>query len=117
MTETSFAVTRSVPRFSFTAEAEVTAVHTGAHLVAHLSELSANGCYIDTPEGFPVSTELRLNIRYGGSRCDLFGRAIYKHDGWGMGVVFENVGREQRSVIDFWLAELARKQSARKPKP
>ena len=50
-----------------------------------------------------------MTIRYGGSKCELTGRAIYKHDGWGMGVVFENVGAEQRFIIDGWLAELARK--------
>jgi hypothetical protein len=109
MTETLFAVNRTVPRFSLIAEAELTAVGNGARRVAYLSELSSNGCYVDTPEGFPVGTEVDVTIRYGGSKCELTGRAIYKHDGWGMGVVFENVGPEQRFIIDGWLAELARK--------
>ena len=109
MVETVFSVKRRVPRFSFIAEAELTAVCNGAHLVAHVSELSSNGCYVDTPEGFPVGTEVDVTIRYGGSKCELTGRAIYKHGGWGMGVVFENVGAEQRFIIDGWLAELARK--------
>jgi hypothetical protein len=109
MAEPLFAVTRKVPRFSFIAEAELTAVRNGSSLLAHVSELSSNGCYVDTPEGFPVRTEVDVTIRYGGSKCELTGRAIYKHDGWGMGVVFENVGAEQRFIIDGWLAELARK--------
>jgi hypothetical protein len=109
MPETVFAVKRKVPRFLFIAEAEVTAVRNRAHLVAHLSELSSNGCYVDTPEGFPVGTELRLSIRYGGSKCELTGRAIYKHNGWGMGVAFDDMAAEQRSIIDAWLTELARK--------
>jgi hypothetical protein len=109
MTETLFAVNRTEPRFLLIAEAELTAVSNGAHLVAYLSELSSNGCYIDTPEGFPVGTAVRLSIRYGGSKCELVGRAIYKHDGWGMGVVFDDMTAEQRSIIDAWLAELSRK--------
>jgi PilZ domain len=109
MTETVFSVKRRVPRFSFIAEAELTAVCNGAHLVAHVSELSSNGCYVDTPEGFPVGTEVDVTIRYGGSKCELGGRAIYKHDGWGMGVRFEDMAAEQRSTIEAWLAELARK--------
>ncbi len=108
MTENSFSVKRTVPRFLFTAEAEVTALHQGAHLVAHLSELSSNGCYVDTPEGFPVGTEVRLSIQHGGSKCDLVGKAIYKHDGWGMGVAFDDIAEEQRSIIDAWLADLGR---------
>jgi PilZ domain len=109
MAETLFAVTRKVPRFALIADVEVTAVQYGARLVGGLSELSSHGCYVDTPEGFPVGTEVDVTIRYGGSKCELTGRAIYKHDGWGMGVVFENVGPEQRFIIDCWLAELARK--------
>jgi hypothetical protein len=109
MVETVFSVKRRVPRFSFIAEAELTAVCNGAHLVAQVSELSSNGCYIDTPEGFPVGTEVDVTIRYGGSKCELTGRAIYKHNGWGMGVVFDEMAVEQRSIIDAWLAELARK--------
>jgi PilZ domain len=109
MVETVFSVKRRVPRFSFIAEAELTAVCNGAHLVAHVSELSSNGCYVDTPEGFPVGTEVHMSIRYGGSKCDLTGRAIYKHNGWGMGVRFDRMTAEQRSIIDAWLAELGRK--------
>ena len=109
MAETLFAVMRKVPRFSFVAEAELTALRNGCRLMAQVSELSSHGCYIDTPEGFPVGTEVDVTIRYGGSKCELTGRAIYKHGGWGMGVVFENVGAEQRFIIDGWLAELARK--------
>src|SRR5450755_1506066 len=109
MTETVFSVKLRVPRFSFIAEAELTAVCNGAHLVGHVSELSSNGCYVDTPEGFPIGTELYLSILYGSSKCDLTGRAIYKHDSWGMGVAFDDMSEEQRSIIDAWLAELARK--------
>ena len=108
MTETLFAVNRTVPRFSFIAEAELTAVRNGAHLAAYVSELSSNGCYIDTLEGFPVGTQVLLNIRYGSSKCDLTGRAIYKHDGWGMGVAFDEMSEQPRSIIDAWLVELRR---------
>jgi PilZ domain-containing protein len=109
MAETLFAVTRKVPRFALIADVEVTAVQYGARLVGGLSELSSHGCYVDTPEGFPVGTEVRLSIQHGGSKCDLVGKAIYKHDGWGMGVAFDDIAEEQRSIIDAWLAELGRK--------
>ncbi len=109
MREHSFPVRRRVPRFSFVAEVEVTALHNGTRLVSVVSELSAQGCYVDTVEGFSLGTELGLCIRYGGSKCVLTGRVVYKHDGWGMGVVFDEMTAEQRYVVDAWLAELARK--------
>jgi hypothetical protein len=112
MPEHSFPLERKVPRFSFIAEAEVTALRNGTRLVARVSELSLRGCYVDTPEAFPVGTELRLRIRYGGSTCELSGKAIYTHNGWGMGVLFGEMAAEQRSIVNLWLAELARKSEA-----
>jgi len=107
--EASFSVRRVVPRFSFVAEAEVTGLRSGTCLVARVSELSSQGCYVDTPEAFPVGSDLRLRIRYGSSACDVVGKTIYAHGGWGMGVLFGDMTAQQRFVLDSWLAELARK--------
>ena len=104
-----FSIQRTVPRFKFFAEAEVTSVRNGRRVVARVSELSAQGCYVDTPEAFPQGSELRLRIHYGGSTCEFGGRVIYTHSGWGMGALFEEMGESQRSVLGAWLAELARK--------
>lgn len=53
VSELTFAVQRKVPRFKFIAEAEVTSVRNGMRVVARVSELSVQGCYVDTPEAFP----------------------------------------------------------------
>jgi hypothetical protein len=103
------AVKRTNRRFSFVAEAELTTLRGGAGLRARVSELSSRGCYVDTPEAFPVDTDLRLRIRYGGSTCELPGKVIYTHRGWGMGVRFGEMEPAQRFSLNFWLAELARK--------
>lgn len=116
MSGVSFSVKRAIPRFSFIAEAEVAAPSTGKRLLARVSELSSRGCYVDTPEGYPAGTVVCLRIRYGGSTCELAGRVIYRHDGWGMGVLFEEITAAKRSVLDGWLAELARK-TAKAPRP
>jgi PilZ domain len=100
---------RMVPRFSFVAKAEVTAFRSSDHILAQISELSSKGCYLETPEVFPVGTELYLRIHHGGSKCDVAGKTIYKHEHLGMGVVFGEVPAEQRFILDGWLAELARK--------
>ena len=105
MNKTSYAVARSTPRFSFIAEAEV----LGAGDRARVSELSARGCYIDTINPLPKGTDLRLRIRYGCSSCEFPGKVIYTHAGFGMGVVFGELAAEQRSTLDVWLDELARK--------
>jgi hypothetical protein len=105
MSDTAYTVARTTPRFAFIAEAEI----AGMRDHARVSELSARGCYVDSINPLPKGTELRLRIRYGCSACDFPGTVIYTHAGFGMGVVFGELTAEQRSTLDVWLAELARK--------
>ena len=109
MTDILFEEKRTVPRFSFVADAVVTALRDSIYVVAQISELSAKGCYLETAEGFPVGTELCLRICFGGRNCDVAGKTIYRHDDLGIGVVFEKVAADQRAILEAWLTELARK--------
>jgi PilZ domain len=111
MTETTYAVRRTNPRFSFFADVEVT-LRDGTLIPAQLTELSSRGCYIETLEPILVCTELLLRICDGMSTNELHGKVIYVQSGgglglFGMGVQFEEMGAEQRSVIDEWIRELA----------
>ncbi len=111
MTEAPYTVRRAHPRFSFFAEAEVI-LHDGTGVRAQTAELSSHGCYIDTLEPIPVRTKLRLRICDGISTCELHGKVLYMHSGggfgvFGMGVLFEEMGPEQHSVIEAWLRGLA----------
>jgi hypothetical protein len=105
MSDTTYAVPRTTPRFAFIAEAEV----VGLKDCARVSELSARGCYIDSINPLPKESEIRIRIRYGCSTCEFTGTVIYTHAGFGMGVVFGEMTAEQRSTLDVWLDELARK--------
>lgn len=105
MSETPYAVARTSPRFAFIAEAEV----IGCSGSARVSELSARGCYIDSINPLPKDTEVRIRIRYGCSTCEFTGTVIYTHAGFGMGVAFGELSGEQRSTLNVWLDELARK--------
>jgi PilZ domain len=105
MSDTIYTVARTTPRFAFIAEAEI----VGMGAPARVSELSARGCYIDSINPLPKDANVRLRIRYGCSTCDFSGTVIYTHAGFGMGVVFAPLTAEQRSTLDVWLDELARK--------
>ena len=105
MSDTPYTVARTTPRFAFIAEAEI----VGMKDRARVSELSARGCYIDSINPLPKGTDVRLRIRYGCSTCEFVGSVIYTHAGFGMGVVFNGLSPEQRSTLDVWLDELARK--------
>src|SRR5437588_11971716 len=115
MSEASFAVRRANPRFAFFADAEAT-LRDGTLVPAQVSELSSRGCYIDTLEPIPIGTEVRLRISNGTSSCEVPGKVIYMHSGYGMGifgmgVVFGNVAAEQLKPLNDWLRDLAMRQT------
>ena len=119
MGETSFAIRRANPRFAFFAEAEA-ALSDGTLVPAQVSELSSRGCYIDTLEPIPIGTQLRLRISDGMSSCEVPGKVIYMHSGYGMGifglgVVFGNIAAEQLSAVNKWLRDLALKKTKLPP--
>lgn len=105
MNDTTYTMARTTPRFAFIAEAEI----SGMLASARVSELSARGCYIDSINPLPKDTAVCLRIRYGCSSCEFSGTVLYTHAGFGMGVVFGELSSEQRSTLDVWLDELARK--------
>ncbi len=111
--ESAFSVQRTMPRFKFVAEADVTRAGDGMHQVARVSKLSALGCYVDTPEGFPAGSSVEMRIRYGCSAYELPGKVIYTHSGLGMGILFGEMSEAQRSVLYALLSELARKTGPR----
>jgi PilZ domain len=111
MPETSFTVKRANPRFSFVAETEMVGLREGTPVVARISELSSLGCYVDTINPVPIGTLLSLRIRYGCSTCEVPGKVIYTHAGYGMGVAFRDVAARQKTTIEGWLSELARKSA------
>ena len=105
MSSPPYTVARTTPRFAFIAEAEIDGIKDSARV----SELSARGCYIDSINPLPKDMNVRIRIRYGCSTCEFSGTVIYTHAGFGMGVVFGELTNEQRSTLEVWLDELARK--------
>jgi hypothetical protein len=105
MSDIPYTVPRTTPRFAFIAEAEV----LGMKDTARVSELSSRGCYIDSISPLPKDTEVQLRIRYGCSSCEFSGTVIYTHTGFGMGIAFGELTSAQRSTLEVWLDELARK--------
>jgi len=105
VSKTSYTEARTTPRFAFIAEAEVIGIGNRARV----TELSARGCYIDTITPLAKDTALTVRIRYGCSSCEFPGKIIYTHAGFGMGLVFGELNAEQRTTLNVWLDEVARK--------
>ena len=105
MTETTYSIRRTTPRFTFIAEAEV--IGLGGR--SRVSELSARGCYIDTINPLPKETQVQVRIQYGPSSCEFTAKVIYTHAGFGMDLVLGELNPEQSATLGVWLEELARK--------
>ena len=99
---------RSARRQPFIATTEIIDVHTGGRSLARTADLSTGGCYIDTLNPFRLDTTVRIQIQKERAIVEFRARVISSHPGSGMGLVFEGITPEQRSMLAKWLC----KQSA-----
>ena len=122
MTSAPFAKRRLNPRFPFFADAEAT-LPDGTSVRTQLAEISCQGCYLGALAPISVGTEIRLRIWHHITSCEIEAKVIYLHSGgglgiFGMGVVFEKMSGQDRTVVDAWLGDLAAtRAAASRPSP
>jgi hypothetical protein len=95
---------RTSPRSALVLAAEVIELPRGAKLTARTSDVSRNGCYIDTLNPVPPDSQVRLRLTHFNEIFETTGRVIYVSPGLGMGITFENVVPDQQSRLDHWLS-------------
>ena len=96
---------RKSPRFPFIASVEVVEVQTDTHMKARTSDLSRQGCYVDTLNPLPKGTTLKLRFTHQDQQVDAVGRVVHSQPNVGMGVVFAEIA-SSIPTLDQWLAEL-----------
>jgi hypothetical protein len=97
---------RCATRSSFIAPIELVEMRTGSCIHARTSDLSLQGCYVDTLNPLPVGAAVRLQIHRSGATLDVLANVSSRHVGSGMGLVFSDVTEPQRAIVDNWLNEL-----------
>lgn len=93
-------------RHPFSAPVEVVESGSGARLTARVSDLSLEGCYIDTLNPFPVGTTVLLRLLKGKNLFETQAQVSSCQLGLGMGLAFVDLKCDQRSVLVSWLGEL-----------
>src|SRR5712691_1163734 len=93
-------------RSPFIAPVEMVEMRTGSRIQARTSDLSLQGCYIDTLNPLPVGAAVRLQIHRAGLTLDVLANVSSRHAGSGMGLVFGEITQTQRVVVESWLGEL-----------
>ncbi len=94
---------RATARTTFVASTEIIDAHTGERVRVRTADLSTRGCYIDTLNPLPVASTVRLQIEKDNQTVGFRAKVVSSHIGSGMGLVFEGMTAEQRSMLAKWL--------------
>jgi PilZ domain-containing protein len=97
---------RSVPRYTFIADAEVVESGTKARLVARVSEIGLKGCYIDLLNPLPAGLSISVKIFKNNQTFEEEGQVVYTHPTMGMGVVFTRMNPDHKEVLEGWIHSL-----------
>lgn len=93
-------------RSAFIARADVRDMREGSRINARTSDLSTQGCYIDTLNPFPIGAQVHVRIQRDEQDLDVLAKVSSRHLGSGMGLVFEDMTPTQREQVTNWLNTL-----------
>src|SRR6202049_2111021 len=96
---------RREPRYPFIASAELLEENSGARMNSRISDLSLNGCYVDTVNPLPDGTLVHLRIFTETHSFEAPATVVYSHAFMGMGMKFREVRPESVEVLRLWLPE------------
>jgi PilZ domain len=98
---------RTVPRYSVLALVEFAEAAGTMCIEGRMTEISRQGCYVNTPNTLPLNSFLRLVITRDEETFMTNGKVIYVHDGIDMGIVFVDSTGDQLQILNEWLADAA----------
>ncbi|MBS1853508.1 MAG: PilZ domain-containing protein [Acidobacteria bacterium] len=84
--------------------AEVYAVGSSVPYRCNLSDISIGGCYVESPQPFPVGTMVDIKVRTEAFRVEVRGSVQSSHPGFGMGVEFTLRTAEQKRQVQQLIA-------------
>jgi|ERR1700721_1183055 len=103
-----FTQKRSVARYPFAAHAVIQEPLTGLELAGRTSDISVQGCYVESVDHFPRNTLIRIRIEQDGAAIETWGRVAHVKTGIGTGLAFLEVSTEERLIIENWVANISK---------
>jgi hypothetical protein len=98
---------RGAARYAFTATAEVVDMNSRTRMNTRISDLSMEGCYVDTNAPFPVRTKVRIRVSASKKTFETLGTVVYSLPNMGMGISFAQPDPVQRAILKKWIDELS----------
>lgn len=103
---TPYTQRRALPRYMFTASADLLDTSNAMKISGRVAEISRKGCYVDLLNAPPPGTLLKIKIYRDAGTFETGGKVVYIHERIGMGVAFMDTTEDQLKILDAWLAEL-----------
>lgn len=94
---------RKASRQPLVLAAEIVELPRGAKFLARTSDVSRTGCYVDTLNPIPQTSQVRLRLTHHNEIFEALGHVIYVSPGLGMGIIFDTIAPEQQERLDQWL--------------
>lgn len=94
---------RRTPRFPFTATVELVEANSGAKSTLKVSELSVNGCYVETPNVLEKGSGVLVKIYREPHYFEAPATVMYVNPSQGMGLMFHDVKPFFAGVLQKWL--------------
>src|SRR5580704_3882276 len=98
---------RSCPRFPFSPAVEALDLHADTRIMGRLSDISRNGCYMDTINPFAKGAAVTLTVTRDNQSFKTQAKVVYSKSGMGMGLLFTTAEPDQLRVMGSWLNELS----------
>jgi len=98
---------RSCPRYPFSPAVEAFDLQADTRIMGRLSDISRNGCYVDTINPFAKDAAVTLTITSENRSFKTQAKVVYSKMGMGMGLLFTTAAPEQLRVLGSWLNELS----------
>lgn len=98
---------RSCPRYPFSPAVEALDLQADTRIMGRLSDISRNGCYVDTINPFAKDAPVTLTISRDNQSFKTQAKVVYSKMGMGMGLLFTTAEPEQLRVLGSWLNELS----------
>jgi PilZ domain len=98
---------RSCPRYPFSPAVEAFDLQADTRIMGRLSDISRNGCYVDTINPFAKDAVVTLTITSDNRSFKTQAKVVYSKIGMGMGLLFTTAAPEQLRVLGSWLNELS----------
>jgi hypothetical protein len=104
-------------RFAFSADAEISAENSPAEFApARVTEISLQGCYVETRASFELQNAVLLKIHQSGEDFEASASVLYIKSS-GMGLAFGEVKPNFREILQKWVLTALDKQVGALPTP